>query len=122
MRVEKVDVWLDAGTVEALLETNYYLLEHKRDNSALAVQRKGVVVVPPVFVHPSATIENSVIGPHASIGAECHVQGSIVRNSILEDSAFVCDAILENSLIGRQAHIQSRAMVVNAGDLTVLTL
>jgi glucose-1-phosphate thymidylyltransferase len=122
MRVEKVDVWLDAGTVEAMLETNHYLLEHDRDNSALAVQRSGVVVIPPVFVHPSAKIENAVIGPHASIGAECCVLGSIVRNSILEDGAHVTDVILENSLIGRQAQIQRRAMVVNAGDLTVLTL
>jgi glucose-1-phosphate thymidylyltransferase len=122
MRVEKVDVWLDAGTVEAMLETNHYLLEHDRDNSALAAQRSGVVVIPPVFVHPSAKIENAVIGPHASIGAECSVLGSIVRNSILEDGAHVTDVILENSLIGRQAQIQRRAMVVNAGDQTVLTL
>jgi glucose-1-phosphate thymidylyltransferase len=122
MRVEKVDVWLDAGTVEAMLETNHYLLEHDRDNSALAAQRSGVVIIPPVFVHPSAKIENSVVGPHASIGAECLVQSSIVRNSILEDGAHVTDVILENSLIGRQAQIQRRAMVVNAGDLTVLTL
>jgi len=122
MRVEKVDVWLDAGTVEAMLETNHYLLEHNRDNSILAAQRSGIVVIPPVFVHPSAKIENAVIGPHASIGAECCVMGSIVRNSILEDGAHVTDVILENSLIGRQAQIQRRAMVVNAGDLTVLTL
>jgi glucose-1-phosphate thymidylyltransferase len=122
MRVEKVDVWLDAGTVEAMLETNHYLLEHDRDNSALAAQRSGVVIIPPVFVHPSAKIENSVVGPHASIGAECLVQSCIVRNSILEDGAHVTDVILENSLIGRQAQIQRRAMVVNAGDLTVLTL
>jgi len=122
MRVEKVDVWLDAGTVEALLETNHYLLAHHRDNSALASQRSGVVVIPPVFVHPSAKIENSVIGPYASIGADCQVIGSIVRNSILEDGAQVCDVILEDSLIGRQAQIQSRPMVVNAGDQTVLTL
>jgi glucose-1-phosphate thymidylyltransferase len=122
MRVEKVDVWLDAGTVEALLETNYYLLEHGRDNSALVAQRKGVVVIPPVFVHPSAKIGYSVIGPHASIGAECQVQGSIVRNSILEDDSRVTDVILENSLIGRHTQIQRRPMTVNAGDQTVLTL
>ena len=29
MRTEKVDVWLDAGTPEALLETNRYLLEQR---------------------------------------------------------------------------------------------
>ena len=122
MRVEKVDVWLDAGTVEALLGTNHYLLEHNRDNSALVAQQDGVVVIPPVFVHPTAKIDNSVVGPYASIGADCHVKESIVRNSILEDGAQVTDVILENSLIGRQAQIQRRPMVVNAGDQTVLTL
>jgi hypothetical protein len=34
----------------------------------------------------------------------------------------VTDAILEKSLIGRQAQIQSRAMMVNVGDQTALTL
>jgi len=117
-----VDVWLDAGTVEAMLETNHYLLKHGRDNSTLAAQRSGVVVIPPVFVHPTAIIENSVIGPHASIGAECRVLGSIVRNSILEDEAQVKDVILESSLVGRRAHIQRRAGVINAGDQTVVIL
>ncbi|RPJ41120.1 MAG: nucleotidyltransferase family protein, partial [Chloroflexi bacterium] len=30
MRPEKVDVWLDAGTPDTVLETNRYLLEHSR--------------------------------------------------------------------------------------------
>lgn len=122
MRVEQVNVWLDAGTPEALLETNHYLLGHDRDNSTLARKRKGIVVVPPVFIHPTAQVEDSVVGPYTSIGADCHVQGSVVRESILEDGAQVTDAILEKSLIGRQAQIQSRAMMVNVGDQTALTL
>jgi glucose-1-phosphate thymidylyltransferase len=122
MRVQKVDIWLDAGTPETLLETNHYLLEHGCDNSSIAGQRRGIVVVPPVFIHPSAQVENSVLGPYASIGAECNVQSSILRNSILEDGAQVTDVILENSLIGRQAQIRRRAGVVNAGDHTVITL
>ena len=34
MRTQPVEIWLDAGTPEALLETNRYLLEHGLDNSA----------------------------------------------------------------------------------------
>ena len=34
MRTEKVDIWLDAGTPEALLKTNRYLLQNGLDNSA----------------------------------------------------------------------------------------
>ncbi len=122
MRVQKVDIWLDAGTPEALLETNHYLLEHGRDNVCDLTARSNVVIVPPVFIHPSAQVSTSVIGPHASLGADCQVQSSIIRNSILEDGAEVKDVILEGSLIGRKASIQRRPGVINAGDHTVLSL
>lgn len=122
LRTEKVDVWMDAGTPEALLETNRYLLENGRSNSAEAMQREGAVVIPPVFIHPTATVVNSVVGPYVSLGAGCCVESSILRNSILEDDARVTDVILESSLVGRSAQIQRRAGVINAGDQTVVSL
>ncbi len=122
MRTEKVGVWLDAGTPDALLETNRYLLENGHSNSEEAAKRRGVVINPPVFVHPTAKLENCVIGPYASIGSGAHVYSSIVRNSILEDEAQVRDVILERSLIGRSSQIQRRAGSVNAGDNTVVSL
>lgn len=122
MRPEKIDVWLDAGTPEALLETNRYLLENGHSNSQDLSDRGGVVINPPVFVHPTAELENCVIGPFASIGAGARVSSSIVRDSILEDEVQVCDVILERSLIGRRSQIQRRAGSVNAGDNTVVSL
>jgi glucose-1-phosphate thymidylyltransferase len=122
MRTEQVEVWLDAGTPESLLETNHYLLSNGRNNSREAAQREGVVIVPPVYVHPSAKIVHSIIGPYVSIGAGCHVVTSILRDSILEDEAEVVDVILERSLIGRRAQIQRRAGMINAGDQSVVML
>jgi glucose-1-phosphate thymidylyltransferase len=66
MRIEKVDVWLDAGTPEALLETNRYLLDNRRNNDAELTGRKNLVIIPPIFVHPSAKVENSIVGPYVS--------------------------------------------------------
>ena len=122
MRTEKVNIWLDAGTPESLLETNRYLLTNGHNNSEEAAKRQNSVIIPPVFIHPSAGIEHSIIGPNVSIGAGAYVRSSILRDSILEDEAQATDVILESSLIGRQAHIQRRAGVVNAGDHTVITL
>jgi glucose-1-phosphate thymidylyltransferase len=122
MRTQSVDVWLDAGTPEALLETNRYLLENGRSNNAEAAERKGAVVIPPVFIHPTADIKHSIVGPHVSLGAGCRVENSIIQNSILEDEACVSGAILEGSLIGRRAQISRRAGVINAGDQTVVVL
>ena len=51
MRIQEVDIWLDAGTAETLLETNRYLLEHGRitAHETPAVRRRGDL---PAGVHP----------------------------------------------------------------------
>ena len=117
-----VDVWLDAGTPETLLETNRYLLSHGLDNSLHASERQGLVLKPPVFIHPTAKIQDSIIGPYVSLGAGCVVENSIIHDSILEDEAHATGVILENSLVGRRASLIRRAGVINAGDNTVVTL
>ncbi len=122
MRTEKVDVWLDAGTPESLLETNRYLLEHNQDNSLAAQKRGSFQVVPPVFVHPKANIKNSVIGPHVSIGADCEIKNCRIKNSIFEDQACADGVILKDSLIGRNAQLEGRWKIINAGDDTKLSV
>ncbi len=122
MRPEVVDVWLDAGTSEALLETNRYLLDNGRNNCAADTSAEDSVIIPPVFIHPTAALKHSIIGPHVSMGAGCVVENSILRDSILEDGACVDGAILEASLIGRQAQIRRRSATINAGDQTAVTL
>ncbi|MEW5869200.1 MAG: sugar phosphate nucleotidyltransferase [Chloroflexota bacterium] len=122
MRTQSVDVWLDAGTPEALLDTNRYLLENGSDNSQQTAQRQGVVINPPVFVHPTAHVSQTILGPYVSIGAGCKVEQCIIQNSILEDEAEAAGVILESSLVGRRAHITRRPGIVNAGDNTVVTL
>jgi len=116
MRTQSVATWLDTGTIEATLETNRYMLDHQRDNSAEAAQRPGLTIVPPVFIHPSAKVENAVIGPHVSIGADCEVNGCVLRDSILDDGAAVSDALLTGSFIGRQARVKGKATSLNIGD------
>lgn len=120
MRTQKVDVWLDAGTPETLLETNRYLLEHNHDNSQEFLNRVDYQVVPPVFIHPEADIQNSVIGPHVSIGSDCKIRNSIIKNSIFEDQSRATGVILENSLIGRNAKLEGKWKIIHAGDDTKL--
>lgn len=115
MTTRQVEVWLDAGTPESLLETNRYLLDHGRDNSAEAA-RPGVTIVPPVFIHPSAHIEASVIGPHVSIGAECTLKRAIVSNSIIDEGSEIEDIAIEASLLGRHVSLHGTPLHLNLGD------
>jgi glucose-1-phosphate thymidylyltransferase len=116
MRTENVDVWLDAGTPEALLSTNQYLLEHGHANSQEAAVREGVVVVPPVYIHPTAEVKEAVIGPNVSLGEGCTVEHSIVSNSVIEGGAHVTDSLLEGSILGRDVAVSGSPTHLNLGD------
>jgi len=116
MRTERVQIWLDAGTAEAVLDTNRYLLKHGHDNTTGVGREGNITVIPPVFVHPTAIVEASVIGPYASIGADCTVKNSVIRDTILEKGAQVNEIILEGSLIGENALVDGGAESLNVGD------
>ncbi len=116
MRTERVQIWLDAGTAEAVLETNRYLLKHGHDNTAEVGREGNITVIPPVFVHPTAIVEASVIGPFAAIGANCTIKNSVIRDSIIEQGAQVEEIILEGSLIGENAVVDGGAESLNVGD------
>ena len=122
MTTQRVNMWLDAGTAETVLKTNKHLLNNGHDNSTEVNQRTDVTVIPPVFVHPSADVRSSVIGPHASIGANCVINNSVIRGSIVEDNAKLEDIILEGSLIGQNAHLQSHPRSFNIGDNSEICL
>jgi glucose-1-phosphate thymidylyltransferase len=116
MTTRQVDVWLDAGTPDSVLDTNRYLLEHGRDNSAQASARAGVAIIPPVFIHESARIEACVVGPNVSVGPECELRQAIIQNAILEEGTHVEEMILEDSLIGRNVHLRGQPVRLNLGD------
>ena len=116
-KVRPVDVWLDAGIPETVLDTNRYLLENGSDNSAQAV-RENVTIIPPVYIHPSASITSSVVGPNVSIGAECELADVIIRNSVVDEGTNLCSLVLADSLLGRFVHVCGKPERLNVGDNT----
>jgi len=114
-RVRPVGVWLDTGKPDTTLITHRYLLEHGLDNSYES-PRPGVVVVPPVFIHPEAIIKRSVIGPHVSIGKNAQVRNCILRDSILDEGVEVESVLLEQSIVGRWVRLAGRFRNLNIGD------
>ncbi len=116
MRIKVVDEWLDAGLPESVLETNRRLLDKGRDNSAEAGQRSGVTIKPPVYIHPSATVEASTVGPYVSVGRDCVVRNSTIEDAILEPGALVEDSTLQNSMLGERSQVRGVHGTVNIGD------
>lgn len=102
---KEVDVWLDAGVPETVLETNRYLLANGKNGDEPVKINNGVKIVPPVFIHPDAEVTASVIGPNTTIGPDCQVSYSKIENSIVEAGAFIETSQLRDSLIGERARV-----------------
>lgn len=115
MRAEKVDVWKDCGKPETVLQTNRYLLENGQDNSH-ASYPDNCIIVPPVHIDPTATVERAIIGPYVTIAAHCHIKDAIIRDSIIDEGAQVKNAMLQGSLIGRDALVMEHFYSYNVGD------
>ena len=117
VRTQEVTAWLDTGTIGAILDTNKALLEKTKCEIKA---KTGVIINQPVYIHPSAQLEGSTIGPFVSISANCILTNSKVTDSILEADCIIQNVVLKHSLIGRQAVIQGqgdeRALSLNVGD------
>ena len=74
------------------------------------------MIIPPSFVAKSAKIENSIIGPFASIGKDCTITNSIIKNSVVNIGANIDSQSLEKSLIGKEVSLKGKTLNINIGD------
>lgn len=125
VRTQEISTWLDTGTIEATLDTNKLLLE-KQNTQANKYTGREVNIVEPSFIHQTAEISNSTIGPYASIGANCKITNSSIAESIVEAGCEIHDSALSRSLIGRQAKVRGRGdghiVQINIGDSSEVRL
>jgi glucose-1-phosphate thymidylyltransferase len=106
-----VDGWFDCGKPETLLSTNRSLLERKSS----AREIKGVLINRPVYIAPTASLSNCVLGPYTSVGDRAEISESIVRNSIIGEEAQVHHALLEGSIVGNGAIVKGAYKRINVG-------
>ncbi len=119
MRVFPIEHWYDCGTVDALLAANRALLEAAPPPRR---QFERAIVIAPSFVSPTATIEDSVVGPHVSIADGARVVNSMLRDSIINAQASVEDALLEHSIVGEHTVVRGRPGRINIGDSSAIEL
>jgi glucose-1-phosphate thymidylyltransferase len=117
-----VSEWLDCGNKEVTVHTNQRVLEYDwAKNRNLVhddVKVLNATIVPPCFIGKGVVIENSVVGPHVSIGAGSKVTNSVVRNSIIQNNSSILDSILKDSMIGSHANVQGQQANLSLGDFS----
>lgn len=118
METAAVEGWFDCGKPESLLSTNEYLLRLAPRNPELP----GVLIRHPVAIDPTARITHSIVGPNVSVASGAVVADSIVRDSIINESAEVRDMVLEGSLVGENAIVRGNFQRLNVGDSSEVDL
>ena len=118
LRTFEVANWFDCGAPDSLLDTNRHLLKRQ----PAPAKRPGAVLIPPVYVSDSASVENSVIGPYVSVGHKAVLQDAIVRDSIVGEGARVTGCFLERSLVGDAAVVEAGPRRLNVGDSSEVSL
>jgi len=116
--------WLDCGNKEVTVYTNQRVLEHDfdlgRQMVADSVKMADSVVIPPCFIAEDVIIENSVVGPHVSLGKGTRIQGSIISNSNIQAHSTIENAIIANSMIGSHATFSGAIADISLGDYSTV--
>ena len=128
MTTFEVQGWYDCGTADTLLDSNRHLLNQQHSvvrplvaDGVLSSFRKNNIIHSPVYIAPSAHIENSIIGPYATIGEEAVIEGSIIQDSIIDAKASVQKAQLDRSIVGREALVRGTLKSLNVSDHSEVT-
>ncbi len=121
---KRADYCLDTSSVESMLYTNARLLRlnHGSQNAIERSYAEDFTVIPPVFLHEAAVIENAVIGPFVNLEAGATVRNSIVRNSLIGVGVEITDAILDESIIGDHATISGQRSRLIVEDNAVVEI
>jgi glucose-1-phosphate thymidylyltransferase len=82
---------------------------------------EGTVIIPPVHIAPSATVNHCVVGPNVSIGEGAKLDRVVATNTIIGPGATVSDIQLSDTLIGHEAVVRGTSSKLNVGDLSEIT-
>ncbi len=120
----KVTEWLDCGNKEVTVHTNKRVLDFDFEKNIPLVHALAKItnsqIIPPCFIGENACIENSIIGPHVSLGANTKINSSILKNSNIQENTSITNAVIFNSMIGSQVIYNGKANDLSLGDFSIV--
>ena len=114
--IQETNAWVDAGVPGTVISTNRFFLDQGNDNSAEAAKREGVVIIPPVYVDPTAVVERSVIGPYVSIAAGCKVTNCVLQDTILDKRTNISGLVAHETMLGADVDVTATDRKLFLGD------
>ncbi len=114
--------WLDCGNKNAVVYSNQRVLEFNKGMNLVheSVKIVNSTIIQPCFIGANAVIENSVVGPHVSIGHDTHIKHAVIKNSVIQNQTKVENVVLCNSMIGNHVEYDGKQSEISIGDYTQL--
>ena len=118
----EVTEWLDCGNKNATVQTNQRYLEFIKEQKLISPTAKmsNSVIIPPCFIGDDVLIENSVIGPHVSVGKATTIRDSRIKNSIIQNNSEISHLVLENSMLGNFVNFGNKPLDLSVGDYNTM--
>jgi len=119
----QVTEWLDCGNKNVTVQTNQRYLEFIKDQRLVSEKSTLInsVIIPPCFIGDGVMIENSVIGPHVSVGENTRISDSRIKNSIIQKGSTLRSAMLENSMLGNFIIFEGSKLDLSLGDYNTIS-
>ncbi|TVP75527.1 MAG: nucleotidyltransferase [Gemmatimonadales bacterium] len=118
IRTAPVAGWYDCGKVDALLETNAWLVGGGRALVSDEARISGSEVDEPVRIEAGVRVKDSRIGPNVTLEAGARVENSTLRDCIVGAGAHLRDCRIHDSIVGPQSELLGARGIVNAGPHT----
>ncbi|MGO2357442.1 sugar phosphate nucleotidyltransferase [Mesonia sp.] len=119
-----VDEWMDCGNKKVTVETNTRMLNFLHSDKeklvADSVQLNNSKIIEPCYIGENVVLENATIGPHVSIGDNCSVSDSTIKNSLIQTHSEIKNAKLNNAMVGNHARFDGNFTEISIGDYSVL--
>ena len=113
--------WLDCGTPEILLESNICLLkEVSQKYENLEARFPDCKFEQPCFIGSQTELSNCSIGPFASIGKNCKIKGTAIKNSIISNGSVLSNSSMRNSILGEGSLINNFSGSLYTGNCCVV--
>jgi len=118
-----VDEWMDCGNKVVTLETNARMLGFlKADNNEQLIDATVVLenskIIEPCYIAKGTVLKNTTVGPFVSIGKNCVIENSTVKNSLIQNQTTIKNANLDEAMIGNHVKYNGEFTKISIGDYT----
>lgn len=113
-----VNKWMDFGNKDACVES---LKEILTEAACMPKNISGNShIIEPSYIGKGVVIDNSTIGPFASVEDNCRISQTTVSNSIIQNNTIIFDCLINNSMVGTNCSISGINKEISIGDYSII--